>query len=252
MGQARPAKDSALAHKYLDGLKGLEVGGGAHNPFGLDTWNLDFTASLETIWKKAEIDAVGRAMPVDIVGLGEALPLVDGCLDFVISSHVLEHIADPIEALTEWFRVIRPGGYIFLIIPHKERTFDKPRPRTKLVDLIDRHQSGVFETDPPHNHYSVWITEDVVELIKYLGWPVVEVQERDDKVGNGFTVVVRKPVAALEKPNMFEVLACPVCKVKVEIEGAVVKNLRCTHCGRCYRIDDGVPILLATEAMRTS
>ena len=32
-------KESALAHKYLDGLKGLEIGASAHNPFGLDTVN---------------------------------------------------------------------------------------------------------------------------------------------------------------------------------------------------------------------
>lgn len=33
--------ESALAHKYLDGLKGIEIGGAAHNSFGLDTINVD-------------------------------------------------------------------------------------------------------------------------------------------------------------------------------------------------------------------
>ena len=34
-------RESAIAHKYLDGLKGIEIGGSAHNPFGLDTINVD-------------------------------------------------------------------------------------------------------------------------------------------------------------------------------------------------------------------
>ena len=40
-------KDSQLAHKYLDGLKGLEIGGSAHNPFNLDTLNVDYTDDIE-------------------------------------------------------------------------------------------------------------------------------------------------------------------------------------------------------------
>jgi len=32
-----------------------------------------------------------------------------------------------------------------------------------------------------------------VELVTYLDYPIEEVQEVDDKVGNGFTVVIRKP-----------------------------------------------------------
>jgi hypothetical protein len=33
--------ESDIAHQYLDGLKGIEIGGAAHNPFGLDTINVD-------------------------------------------------------------------------------------------------------------------------------------------------------------------------------------------------------------------
>jgi hypothetical protein len=34
----------------------------------------------------------------------------------------------------------------------------------------------------------------VVELINYLGWRLVAVQDTDDKVGNGFTVVIQKEI----------------------------------------------------------
>lgn len=183
--------ESALAHEYLDGLQGLEIGGSVHNPFGLNTKNVDYTVE-ENRYKKLEKKFVGEALKVDIVAPGDAIPLPDGSQDFVVSAHVIEHFPDPIKALKEWYRLIRPGGYIFMIVPHKERTFDKDEPRTTLQELIDRHEGRIIPQPNKNDHHSVWITEDMVELVKYLGWEIVRVEDKDDKVGNGFTVIIRK------------------------------------------------------------
>lgn len=183
-------KESGLAHRFLDGLEGLEIGGSAHNPFGLNTRNVDYQGGL-TVFKQEEIKICGEALPVDIVAPGDDIPLPDNSVDFVISSHVIEHFVDPIKALKEWRRLVRPGGYIFIIAPHKERTFDKERPRTTLQELIDRHEKGIGLPDPDIGHCSVWVTQDFVDLIAWLGWDIVEIQDTDDKVGNGFTVVIR-------------------------------------------------------------
>ncbi len=183
--------ESALAHRYLDGMKGLEIGGSTHNPFGLDTKNVDYTAESNQ-YKKLEEKFVGQALPVDIVAPGDNIPLPDESQDFVISAHVIEHFPDPIKALKEWYRLIRKGGYIFMIVPHKERTFDKDRNRTTLQELIDCHEGRLERKPNPDDHYSVWITEDMVELVQYLGWNIVAVEDIDDKVGNGFTVVIQK------------------------------------------------------------
>jgi SAM-dependent methyltransferase len=40
-------------------------------------------------------------------------------MDFVFSSHALEHIKDHAAALKEWWRVIKPGGHLCLYLPHK-------------------------------------------------------------------------------------------------------------------------------------
>ena len=183
--------ESALAHQYLDGLKGLEIGGSAHNPFGLDTKNVDYTVD-ENRYKKLEKKFVGRSLPIDIVAPGDNIPLPDESQDFVVSAHVIEHFPDPIKALKEWYRLIRPGGFIFMIVPHQERTFDKNRPRTTLQELLDRHAGCIVAQPNSDDHYSVWITDDMVELVKYLGWNLVSVQNVDDKVGNGFTIVIKK------------------------------------------------------------
>ena len=44
--------------------------------------------------------------------------------DFLLSSHMLEHTANPIKALKEWKRIIKDKGYLILIVPHKDGTFD--------------------------------------------------------------------------------------------------------------------------------
>jgi SAM-dependent methyltransferase len=198
---AKPAytfPESALAHKYCVG-KGLEIGGSAHNPFGLNTLNVDFTDSMETAFKREERSRCGSAMKVDIVAHGDNIPLSDGSRDFVVSSHVLEHFPNPIKALLEWDRLIRPGGIIFMIVPHKDRTFDKLRARTSLQHLIEDFlgDNKAFHENPSgHDH--CWITEDILGLVNWMidtvhvKWEIAEVQGVDDKVGNGFTIVIRK------------------------------------------------------------
>lgn len=51
-----------------------------------------------------------------------------------------------------------------------------------------------------------------------------------------------------EKPisdDLLEILACPVCKTPVRLEG---QKLVCDTCGRRYRIENGIPIMLVDEA----
>lgn len=44
----------------------------------------------------------------------------DETYDFVYSSHTLEHMADPAEALVNWWRVFKVGGFLLLYIPHRD------------------------------------------------------------------------------------------------------------------------------------
>ena len=46
--------------------------------------------------------------------------LADGGFDFVHASHVLQRMADPREALRHWFRVLKPGGHLILVVPDED------------------------------------------------------------------------------------------------------------------------------------
>ena len=187
-------RQSPAAHNWCRG-SGIEIGAAAHNPFGLKTLNVDITDEGEG--QLEQMRMCGQVARVDIVAPGDDLPLPDGSQDFVVSSHVLEHFGDPIGALLEWDRVTRPGGAIYMIVPHKERTFDKDRERTTLAHLIADHEQGTVSTDI-WEHQHAWVTEDVVELVEwmmretYVNWRIAEVQDVDDKVGNGFAIALVK------------------------------------------------------------
>jgi SAM-dependent methyltransferase len=47
-------------------------------------------------------------------------------LDFIFSSHCLEHIQDWQSASKEWISKVRPGGIVFLYLPHPECTIWNP------------------------------------------------------------------------------------------------------------------------------
>lgn len=70
--------------------------------------------------------------------------------DFVLSSHTLEHVANPLRALREWLRVLKEGGVLLLVIPHKDGTFDHRRPVTSLAHLVQDYERGTTENDLTH------------------------------------------------------------------------------------------------------
>jgi uncharacterized protein len=48
-------------------------------------------------------------------------------------------------------------------------------------------------------------------------------------------------------PELLAILACPVCKKKVELT-ADATGLRCAECRRVYPVRDDIPIMLPEEA----
>lgn len=49
---------------------------------------------------------------------GIRLPFADASVDAVYSSHCLEHIANYAGAYLDWFRVLKVGGHVIVIVPH--------------------------------------------------------------------------------------------------------------------------------------
>lgn len=70
--------------------------------------------------------------------------------DFVLASHVLEHVANPLKAVKEWKRVLKKGGALLIIVPDKNRIFDHEREYTNFSHLLDDYNNKVTEKDSTH------------------------------------------------------------------------------------------------------
>jgi SAM-dependent methyltransferase len=86
----------------------------------------------------------------------------DESLDFVHSSHCLEHMQDPAEALANWFRVLKPGGYLIATIPDEDLYEQGQFPST-----FNKDHKWTFTIWKPASWSSRSV--NVIDLLKSLG-----------------------------------------------------------------------------------
>jgi SAM-dependent methyltransferase len=92
---------------YVKGVT-LDVGCG-HKPY-----EKTFFAGAE---KYVGMDYLTNRSQPDVVGSGTDIPLGDAGFDTVVCTEVLEHVPDPLKALREMHRVLKPGGHLILSTP---------------------------------------------------------------------------------------------------------------------------------------
>jgi len=112
---------SGLRAATTSGLSGrvVEIGfGSGHNVPHLPA-EVDRVLAVEpssTAWRMASRRVGASPVPVEQVGLdGQALPLEDASCDGAICTFALCTIPDPVAALAEVRRVLRPGGRFHLL-----------------------------------------------------------------------------------------------------------------------------------------
>ncbi|HMT09171.1 MAG TPA: class I SAM-dependent methyltransferase [Pyrinomonadaceae bacterium] len=80
-----------------------------------------FGGKVEGIDIKNEFDPIAKTYAGLRIGDAMALDLPDSSIDLVYSYHALEHIEDPIKALCEMSRVLKPGGGYWIGTPNRDR-----------------------------------------------------------------------------------------------------------------------------------
>lgn len=111
------------------------------------------------------------AIAVDLVDGGDAMALPEGQFDYVFSSHCLEHLVNPVAALDHWKTRLRPGGVLFLYLPHPAMTYWLPQNNRK--------------------HLHSWQPGQVAELLRDLGF--IDVIHSDRDLAWSFSAVGFRP-----------------------------------------------------------
>jgi SAM-dependent methyltransferase len=148
---------------------GVEIGPG-HAPFPLpdgvtvrylDRWDPEENRALFP-----ELGAEPGFPKPDIVSnldVDRLSRLPDGSQDFVIASHILEHLANPLAMVVDIHRVLRPGGLLVLILPDRHVTFDQERPPTSLAHVVDEYRRDIRQIPDDH------VVEAIVAQVRFNG-----------------------------------------------------------------------------------
>lgn len=159
------ARSFPVIRNIARGSTGIEIGGPSPifsrgglipvYPLAQQIDNVNFARA--TIWEGAitEGDSFrfhpSKAPGRQFIAEGADLRTIPAdCYDFVLSSHMLEHTANPLRALCGWGRLLIPGGHLILVLPHRDGTFDHRRPITTLWHLIADRDTQVDENDLTH------------------------------------------------------------------------------------------------------
>jgi SAM-dependent methyltransferase len=154
-----------ICRPLVEGRRGIEIGGpsaifartGALPLYPLFDHldNCDFAG--DTIWHGAAAEDApftydrerppGRRFVRDATSLDG---IEDAAYDIVLSSHTLEHIANPLRALSEWRRIVGSEGHLALVLPHRQNTFDHRRPVTTLEHIEADFARSTREDDATH------------------------------------------------------------------------------------------------------
>ena len=156
----RKCQGYPVIEPFLTNKHGLEIGGPSSmfrtnklipvydRCSRIDTCNF----SSQTIWSGSD-DGPKFGVRLGKQYLAEACDLSmvrDGTYDFVLAAHVLEHIANPLQALQEWTRVLTPEGVLLVVVPDKRGGFDHRRPFTSFDHIEQDFEANIAEDDLTH------------------------------------------------------------------------------------------------------
>ncbi len=190
-------EEKLLAGLSVPDASGLEIGALASPMLRPPAARIKFvdhadTAALRAKYANDPNVALDEIVEVDAVWgdntLAQCFP--GERFDFVIASHVIEHVPDMIGWLDEIADVLAPDGRLILAIPDRRYSFDLLRRETTLTDLIDAHlrrakrptPGQVFDVNAnavAHDHIAAWFAPPAVPPPHYASrsWALARARE---------------------------------------------------------------------------
>jgi predicted SAM-dependent methyltransferase len=89
-------------------------------------------------------------------------------MDYIFSSHCLEHLRDWVEALDYWTDCLKNDGLLFLYLPHYNQEYWRPWNNRKHKSVLNREMISDYMTDKKYvNIY--WSERDLNDSFAVIG-----------------------------------------------------------------------------------
>ena len=115
----------------------------------------DFSGNREEVYREKFFNECGYEA-VDFWEDKLDMPFPDGHFDVIVTTKlILEHISEPQKVVTEFGRLLRQGGEIFLIAPLVRRQHQKPHDYFRFTEFGLRHlfkKAGFREIEISHSN----------------------------------------------------------------------------------------------------
>ena len=135
---------------------GLEIGP-SHNPIApkKNGYNVHILDHLSANDLRVKYQGHGLNLDnieeVDFIWAGQPLHELIGkkhCYDWIIASHVIEHLPDLISFLQQSEQLLKPNGVLSLVVPDKRYCFDYFQPVSSTGMLLDAHKQKCTHPTP--------------------------------------------------------------------------------------------------------
>lgn len=111
---------------------------------------------------------------IDVGGDITKLPFKANTVNIIINTHVLEHICEPEKTIQEFYRVLKPGGRLFLTAPQGWYEHQTPHDYFRYTSYGLRHlfHKAGFQVDfiKPMGGYFRYLAYRLIFLPKVLFW----------------------------------------------------------------------------------
>lgn len=143
----------------------LDVGCGNHKPF----------AHFIGVDNNKDAHLFGILCKPDLCMDAEKLDLIaDQSMDAVYSAHTLEHVEKPREVLKEWWRCIKPGGYLVLYLPHKD------------------FYPNIGVEGANKDHKFDFVPDDIIKHMEWASYDLIRNEDRNEGQEYSFFQVYKK------------------------------------------------------------
>lgn len=124
---------------------------------------IESVTCIDMVRHDAQADSAVRW---DTGDLNDKTPYEDQIFDVIVASEVIEHLENPRFVVREWFRLLKPGGWLFFSTPNNESL-------RSILALLFRGHYQAFGNESYPAHITAILHKDIERIVKETGFELL-------------------------------------------------------------------------------